>query len=87
VNDPFTNKAFAEKNDLGFPLLSDYNREVIKLYDVTLENLAGMKGYTAAKRSIFILDKEGKIRYKWVSEDPTVEPNYDEINKMLSQIA
>jgi len=63
VNDPFTNKAFAEKNNLDFPLLSDYNREVIKLYDVALENLVGLKGYTAAKRSISILDKKRKMRY------------------------
>jgi peroxiredoxin len=36
VNDPFSNKAFAEKNRLPFPVLSDYNREVIKTYGVEL---------------------------------------------------
>jgi len=34
VNDPFTNKAFAQNNNLNFPILSDYNREVLKLYNV-----------------------------------------------------
>ncbi|GBC75001.1 Putative peroxiredoxin bcp [archaeon HR06] len=83
VDSPFANKAFAEKNNLNFLLLSDYNREVIKKYDLVLENLAGLKGYTASKRAIFILDKEGIVRYKWVSDDPTKEPNYEEIKKVL----
>jgi peroxiredoxin len=50
VNDPFSNKAFAEKNLLAFPLLCDYNREVIKLCGIEIPDFAGLKGYTAAKR-------------------------------------
>jgi glutaredoxin-dependent peroxiredoxin len=74
VNDPFSNKAFAEKNRLPFPVLSDYNREVIERYGLEAPDFAGLKGYTVAKRSIFILDAEGTVRYVWVSEDPKVEP-------------
>ncbi|MDH7594543.1 MAG: peroxiredoxin [Candidatus Bathyarchaeia archaeon] len=87
VNDPFANKAFAEKNLLNFPLLCDYNREVVKLYDVAMTDFAGLKGYTVAKRSIFIIDKKGIVRYVWVSENPALEPNYQEIEKTLEQIA
>lgn len=86
VNDPWSNKGFAEKNMLTFPILSDYRRDVVKLYDIELKNFAGMKDYTAAKRSVFILDKEGTVRYKWVSDDPSVQPNYEEIEKELSKI-
>ena len=86
VNDPFSNKAFAEKNRLPFPILSDYKREVIKKYGLEMPNFAGLPGYTVAKRSIFILDKNGVVRYTWVSENPTVEPNYDEIQKALEQL-
>jgi peroxiredoxin len=86
VNDPFTNKGFAEANALSFFILSDYNRETIKKYGVFHENFAGLKGYTAAKRSIFILDESGKVRYKWVSEDPSKEPDYEEIMRQLSQL-
>jgi glutaredoxin-dependent peroxiredoxin len=86
VNDPFSNKAFAEKNRLPFPVLSDYNREVIKLYGVEMFDFAGLKGYTVAKRSIFIVDGQGVVRYTWISEDPTVEPNYGEVEKALEQI-
>jgi len=87
VNDPFTNKSFAERNTLNFPLLSDYNRKVIRLYSIESKDFAGLKGYSVAKRSIFILDKTGVVRYKWVSEDPGIEPNYQEIETMLNQMA
>ena len=86
VNDPFSNKAFSEKNRLPFPILSDYKREVIKKYGLELPDFAGLRGYTVAKRSIFILDKDGVVRYVWVSDDPAVEPNYEEIQKTLEQI-
>lgn len=86
VNDPFSNKGFAERNMLTFPLLSDYNREVIRLYGIELKDFAGLKGYSVAKRSVFVLDKDGIVRYKWVSEDPGIEPNYKEIEDALNQI-
>ena len=70
VNDPFSNKGFAEKNILPYPILSDYNREVIKRYGLEMADFAGLEGYTVAKRSIFVLDQQGVIRYMWVSENP-----------------
>ncbi len=86
VNDPFTNKGFAETHHLQFPLLSDYTRETIKKFNIYHNDFAGLKGYTAAKRSIFILDEKGTVRYKWISEDPTNEPNYEEIKATLSKL-
>jgi peroxiredoxin len=86
VSDPFSNKAFAEKNMLPFPILSDYKREVIKTYGLELPDFAGLRGYTVAKRSIFILDKNGTVRYVWITENPAVEPNYGEIESLLEKI-
>ena len=86
VNDPFSNRAFAKANMLSFTLLSDYNREVVGLYGVAATDFAGLKGYTAAKRSIFIIDRKGTVRYAWISEDPRIEPNYEEIEKILEEI-
>jgi len=86
VNDPFSNKAFAQANMLDFPLLSDYNREVVRLYGVEARDFAGLEGYTAAKRSVFIVDSKGIIRYRWVSEDPKIEPNYEEIMNALDRM-
>lgn len=86
VNDPFSNKAFAEKNMLSFPVLSDYNRDVIRLYGISMPDFAGLKGYTVAKRSAFVIDKNGIVRYAWVSDDPRVEPDYAEIEKVLEML-
>jgi peroxiredoxin len=86
VNDPFSNKAFHEENLLNFPLLCDYNRVVITRYSIAMEDFAGLVDYTAAKRSVFILDGEGVIRYKWVTENPSVEPEYEEIREALNTI-
>ncbi len=86
VDSPYANKAFASQNNLLFPLLSDYNRTVLKSYGVVHEGFGGLTGYTAAKRSVFVLDKGGVVRYAWVSDNPGVEPNYDEVTKVLSTL-
>lgn len=86
VSDPFSNKAFGEANRLSFPILSDYKREVIRTYGIEMPDFAGLKGYTTAKRSIFILDRDGTVCYVWISEDPKVEPNYEEIQNFLEKM-
>ena len=80
---PFANKAFAEKNNLNFPVLADYTSNTIRDYDILMPDLLHIKGYNAAKRSIFVITEDGKIGYKWVSEDPLKEPNYEEIKQFL----
>ncbi len=86
VNDPFSNKGFSEKNMLPFPILSDFKREVIKQWGLELHNFAGLKDYTVAKRSVFVLDESGTVRYVWVSDNPALEPSYEGIRKALEQI-
>ena len=85
VDPPFSNKAFKEENKLNFIILSDYNREIVKKYDVYWE-FPALPGYILAKRSVFVIDKEGVIRYKWVSDDPTKEPPYDEIERVVESL-
>jgi peroxiredoxin len=87
VNYPFSNKGFAERNMLTFPLLSDYNRDVVRLYGIELKDFAGLKGYSVAQRSVFILDKDGVVRYRWVSDDPGKEPNCKEIEEALANLS
>ena len=86
VDPPFSNKAFKEQNKLNFTILSDYNREVIRKYDVYWE-FPALPGYVLAKRAVFVIDKEGKVRYKWVSDDPTKEPPYEEIEKVVKGLS
>jgi len=76
---PFANKAFAEKNNFNFPILGDYNSKTIKDYDILVPDLLHLKDYNFAKRSVFIIDKNGIILYKWISEDPLKEPNYQRL--------
>ena len=84
VDSRFSLNAFAEKNNLEFPLLSDFNKEVSKAYDAQYETFLGMKG--VAKRSAFVIDKEGVVRYRWVSEDAKVKPDLAEIRKALTSL-
>ena len=86
VDAPFANAAFAERNQLNFPLLSDYNREAVKAFGIAHDDFAGMPGYTAAKRSVFVIDPAGKVTYAWVGPTPGVEPNYDEIQQAVTEI-
>ncbi|MDP2901189.1 MAG: redoxin domain-containing protein, partial [Candidatus Bathyarchaeota archaeon] len=74
-----------EDNALNFPLLSDYTRETIRTYGIELHDFAGLKGYTVAKRSVFLLDGGGVVRWRWVSDDPGVEPDYAEIRRQLGR--
>ena len=82
----FSQKVFSDTNNLNFPLLSDYTRETVNAYGVALPNFAGMEGYTASQRAVFVIDKEGVIRFKWVGENPGVEPDYDEIQRQVDQL-
>jgi peroxiredoxin len=84
TDSPFANAAFAAKNDLNFPVLSDYNKTAIAAYDVVFENLAGLPGFNVAKRSVFIVDENGTISYAWVGPNPGVEPDYAAVKAALA---
>jgi glutaredoxin-dependent peroxiredoxin len=76
VDAPFSNKAFKAANNINFPLLSDYNRDAVRAFGNYHENFSGLKGYTASKRAVYVLDGDQVVRFKWVSENPGVEPDY-----------
>ena len=82
----FSQKAFSDANNLNFPLLSDYQREVGKAYGVSLPNFAGMEGYTASERAVFVIDKTGVIKFKWVGENPGVLPDFDEVQRQVDAL-
>jgi peroxiredoxin len=86
VDGPFSNAAFAAKNELNFPLLSDYSRSTVNAYGVNHDDFAGLVGFTAAKRSVFVIDKEGMVRYAWVAENPGIEPDYDAVKAAVSEL-
>jgi peroxiredoxin len=70
----FSLKAFQSAEGLTFPLLSDFNKDVIRDYGVFNEDMIGLKGI--AKRAVFVLDKDGVVRHREVLEDARNEPDY-----------
>ncbi len=54
-----SHEGFRNKHNLNFPLLSDKSREIIKAYGVE-------SAYGSAKRTTFLIDKSGVIRYIWL---------------------
>lgn len=81
VDSPFAQEAFAKSAGITVPLLSDFNKEVSSAYDVLFEDLIGLKG--VAKRSAFVIDRDGKIAYSWSSDNPKDLPSFDEIQSAL----
>lgn len=80
----FTLKAFQADQGLTFPLLSDFNKEVIQQYGVFNPDMIGLKGI--AKRAVFVIDKAGTIRHAEVLDDARNEPNYDTVFSVLQTI-
>ena len=81
----FTLKAWGDQQHLGFPLLSDYNKEAIQAYGVVNPDMIGLKNI--AKRAIFVIDKGGVIRYREVLDDARNEPDYGKLQQALRDIA
>ena len=86
VDSPWANAEFARKYNLEFTLLSDIDREVVTKYDATFVGLGGIEGYVSANRVVIVIDKDGVVQYRWVAENPGVEPNYDEVIEFASSL-
>ena len=80
----FTLKAFQDSQRLTFPLLSDFNKQVIRDYGVFNEDMIGLKGI--AKRAVFVLDKQGVVRHREVLEDARNEPDYEKVFQTLKGV-
>ncbi len=84
VDSPFSLQAWAEKEGITIPLLSDFNKEVSDAYGSQYEDLLGFRG--VAKRSAFVVDKEGVVRFVSVSEDAKVIPDFEAIKGCLESL-
>lgn len=85
TDSPFALDAWAREQNYQFPLLSDYNRDVSRAYDSLYAELLGFKG--VSKRSAYVIDRDGKIRYSQVLEDARQLPDLEAIKKCLKEIA
>lgn len=83
VDSVFTLAKYKEEQKYNFPLLSDFNKEVSIAYDTIYTDwILDMKG--VSKRSAFIIDKEGMIRYAEVLENAGDVPDFTAIHKVLN---
>src|SRR2546421_12123911 len=88
-DNPFAQEAWAQKEKIGVTLLSDYEHKVAKEYAVAYDSFLpqmnlGMSG--VAKRSAFIIDKNGVIQYAESSDDAKQLPNFDKIKAKLAEL-
>jgi len=88
VDSPFAQKLWADRHHFNFLLLSDFNKEVSQKYgsyfDVFVPGKFDYKG--VAKRSAFVIDKNGVVQYAEVLDNPGLEPDYSAIQAVLGKL-
>lgn len=83
VDMPWSAQKFRAETKSTFPFLSDFNKTVVKAYDVYRESFAlGLVG--VAERAVFVINPEGTITYAWVGPNPGVEPDYEEVKRAVA---
>jgi peroxiredoxin len=80
----FALKAWSDAQKLNFPLLSDFNKEVIRQYGVVNPDMIGLKDI--AKRAVFVIDKSGVVRHREVLDDARNEPDYGKVKQTLATL-
>jgi peroxiredoxin len=88
-DNPFAQEAWAQKEKITVPLLSDYEHKVAKTYDVTYDSFLpqmnlGMGG--VSKRAVFIIDRNGIIQYAESNDDARALPNFEKIKAKLAEL-
>jgi peroxiredoxin len=88
-DNPFAQEAWAQKENITVPLLSDYEHKVAQAYGVMYDSFLpqmnlGMGG--VPKRSAFIIDKNGVIQYAESNDDARQLPNFEKIKAKLAEL-
>jgi peroxiredoxin len=73
----FSHREFAASQSLDIVLLSDSDGSVAEAYDVLYDEFRGHK--RIAKRSVFLIDTEGTVRYAWSTDDPSQHPDWEAV--------
>lgn len=86
VDSPFSLNEFRDKLGLEFDLISDTNRDIVHEYDLAMD-FSELGVRNVAKRSVLVIDDDDRtVSYAWVSDDPGVEPSYDELEDAVSGV-
>lgn len=84
VDSPWANQLFAEQCQVPFPVLSDFNRDAVTAYGIRDDDFLGMKG--VGKRSVFVVDRGGMVRYAWIAEDADLLPDFAALKQLVGQL-
>jgi glutaredoxin-dependent peroxiredoxin len=87
---PFALDVWANKENIKVPLLSDYDHSVAAAYDVAYESFlpsASLPLHGVAKRSAFVIDRNGVIQYSESSDNPKELPNFQAVEQKLKELA
>jgi peroxiredoxin len=86
VDSVYSHQAFAkELGGLPFDLIGDFERKMVADYGVRRDDVEGYSG--VARRTIFIIDQEGVIRWTWVTSKEQRLPDYDVVMEEAKKIA
>lgn len=88
-DNPFAQAAWAEKEGITITLLSDYEHEAAKAFGVAYDSFLPDKNLPMGgvpKRSAFVIDGEGVVRYAEVNDDPGQLPDFDAIKEALKSL-
>lgn len=88
-DNPFAQEAWAQKEKIGVPLLSDYEHHVARAYDVAYDSFLPQVNLPMGgvpKRAAFIVDRDGVIQYAEVREDAREIPDFDKIKARLAEL-
>ena len=86
VDSVFSHQAFAkELGGLPFDLIGAFERKMVTDYGVRRADVAGYSGM--ARRSIFIIDRKGVIRWTWIASREAPLPDYDEVLTEAKKVA
>lgn len=89
-DNPFAQEAWAQKSGITLPLLSDYEHTVAKAYGVAYDSFlpdANLIMGGVAKRSAFVIDKEGVIRHVDVKDNPKELPDFAAVKSVLQSLS
>ena len=86
VDSLFVLDKFKQEQNLNFPLLSDFNKEAAKAFDVLYEVFPAFEMQGVSKRAAFVVDKEGVIKYAEICATPGDLPDFAAIQSALQSI-
>lgn len=84
VDAPACHTAFAHRLKLEFPLVSDFNREIVATYAGTYDTHEGLRG--VSRRAIVVVDPGGTVRWTWSTDDPDEVPDTERVREAVQEV-